>query len=78
MKTTNIPKDELIGRNLLSLLIIAGITFSAISFFILDEEIQEIFSYAEVTSVPPTICENGLCYFKDAKETSNHMFVQLD
>ncbi|MGI0076374.1 MAG: DUF7594 domain-containing protein [Nitrosopumilaceae archaeon] len=78
MKSNNISKDELMGRNLLSLLVIAGITFSAISFFILDEEIQEIFSYTEVTSVPPNICENGLCNFKDAKETSNHMFVQLD
>src|SRR3972149_1176744 len=78
MKTNNIIKDELMGRTLLSLLVIAGITFSAISFFILDEEIQEIFSYTEVTPVPPNICENGLCYFKDAKETSNHMFVQLE
>lgn len=78
MKTTNIPKDEIIGRNLLSLLVIAGITFSAISFFMLDEEIQEIFSYAEVTPVPSNICENGLCYFKDAKDASYHMFVQLD
>src|SRR3990170_2065889 len=78
MKTNNIPKDELIGRNLLSLLVIAGITFSAISFFILDEEIQEVFSYTEVTPVPTSICENGLCYFRDAKETSNHMFVQLE
>ena len=77
MKTNNIIKDELMGRNHLSLLVIAGIAFSAISFFILDEEIQEIFSYTEVTQVPPTICENGLCYFKDAKETSTHMFVQL-
>ena len=40
MKTNNVPKDELMGRTLLSLLVIAGITFSAISFFILDEEIQ--------------------------------------
>ena len=77
MKTNNIPKDELMGRNLLSLLVIAGITFSAISFFMLDEEIQEIFSYTEVTPIPPNICEDGLCNFKDAKETSNHMFVQL-
>ena len=77
MKTNNIPKDELMGRNLLSLLIIAGITFSAISFFILDEEIQKIFSTTEVSQVPPNICENGLCNFKDAKDTSSHMFVQL-
>src|SRR3970040_1868885 len=77
MKTNNIIKDEILGRNLLSLLVITGITFSAISFFILDEEIQEIFSNTKVISVPPNICENGLCYFKDAKDTSNHMFVQL-
>lgn len=77
MKTNNIPKDELIGRNLLSLLVIAGITFSAISFFMLDAEIQEIFSYTKVTPISPNICENSLCNFKDAKETSSHMFVQL-
>jgi|GEM_PF-1905769 len=77
MKTINIPKDDLIGRNLLSLLVISGLAFSVISFFMLDEEIQEIFSYAKVSPVPTNICENGLCNFKDAKETSNHMFVQL-
>lgn len=77
MKTNNIIKDELMGRNLLSLLVIAGITFSAISFFMLDEEIPEIFSYTDVTPVPTNICENGLCNFKDSQETSKHMFVQM-
>ena len=77
MKTNNITKDEIIGRNLLSLLVISGLAFSVISFFMLDEEIQEIFSNTKVTPVPNNICENGLCNFKDAKETSNHMFVQL-
>ena len=48
MKINNIPKDEIMGRNLLCLLVIAGIAFSAISFFILDEETQKIFSTTEV------------------------------
>ena len=78
MKTINIPKDELIGRNLISLLVISGLAFSAIAFFMLNVGIQEIFSTTEVSPVPTNICENGLCYFKDTKETSNHMFVQLD
>jgi len=78
MKTTNISKDDVIGRNLLSLLVIAGITFSAISFFILDEQIQQVFSLTEVTPVQSSICENGLCNFKDDKEISHPMFVQLD
>jgi len=77
MKTNNIIKDDLLGRNLISLLVISGLAFSVISFFMLDEEIQEIFSNTEVTPVPTNICENGLCNFRDAKETSNHMFVQL-
>lgn len=78
MKSINISKDDIIGRNLLSLLVIAGITFSATSFIILDSETQKVFSFTEVTPVPSNICENGLCYFKDSEETSKPMFVQLD
>jgi hypothetical protein len=77
MKTTNIIKDEIMGKHILILLVISGIAFSAISFFILDEEIPKFFSNTQVTTAPTKICENGLCYFKDVKDTSNHMFVQL-
>ena len=77
MKINNIPKDEIMGRNLLCLLVIAGIAFSTISFFILDEETQKIFSATQISQVPSNICENGLCNFKDAKDTSKPMFVQL-
>ena len=77
MKTTNIIKDEIMGKHFLILLVIAGIAFSAISFLILDEEISKFFSNTQVTTAPTNICENGLCYFKDVKDTSNHVFVQL-
>ena len=75
MKINNISKDDLIERNLLTLFVISGITFSAISFLILDEEIQEIFSTTAVP-VPTKICENGLCNFKDTEVTSTPIFVQ--
>jgi len=77
MKTSNISKDDLVGRNLLSFLVISGIAFSAISFFILNEEIQEIFS-TSVEPVPTKICENGLCYFKDSERTSAAILVQQE
>ena len=77
MKTTNISKDDLLGRNLLSLFVISGIAFSAISFFILSEEIQEIFS-TTVEPLPTKICDNGLCHFKDSKETYTPILVQQE
>jgi hypothetical protein len=77
MKITSISKDELIGRNLLSLFIISGIAFSAISFFILNEEMQGIFSTPS-KSVPSEICENGLCHFKDSERTYTPILVQQE
>ncbi|HXV66069.1 MAG TPA: DNRLRE domain-containing protein [Nitrosopumilaceae archaeon] len=70
----SIIKDEIIGKNIIIFLVLAGISFSALSFFILDNEIQEAFSLVETSKAPIKICENGLCYFKD----TNSMFVQLD
>ncbi|HEY7777115.1 MAG TPA: DNRLRE domain-containing protein [Nitrososphaeraceae archaeon] len=75
MKTTSISKDDLLGRNLLSLFIISGIAFSAISFFILNEEMQEIFS-TSTEPVPTEICENGLCHFKDSEKTYTPILIQ--
>ncbi len=77
MKTSNISKDGLIGRNLLSFLVISGIAFSAISFFVLNEEIPEIFS-TSVEPIPTEICENGLCNFKDSEKTSAAILVQQE
>lgn len=75
MKTTSISKDDLVGRNLLSLFVISGIAFSAISFIILNEEIQEIFPNT-VEPVSTEICENGLCHFKDSERTYTPILVQ--
>ena len=38
---------------------------------------KKFFQLPKYTKVPSNICENGLCNFKDAKDTSKHMFVQL-
>ena len=77
MKTRNISKDDLIGKNLLSFFVISGIAFSATSFFILNEEVQEIFS-TSVEPIPTKICENGLCYFKDNEKTYSPILVQQE
>jgi hypothetical protein len=73
--STNIYKDEIIGRNLLSLFIISGIVFSTISFFVLNDDMKDIFL---TTSDPVStkICENGLCYFKDAEENYSILVQQ--
>lgn len=75
MKTTSISKDDLVGKNLLILFVISGIAFSAISFFILNEETQKIFS-TTVEPVPTEICENGLCHFKDSERTYTPILIQ--
>jgi hypothetical protein len=75
MKINNISKDEFIGKNLLCLFVISGLAFSAISVFLLDEELQNIFSTTEET-YQSNICENGLCNFKDSKVESSPIFVQ--
>jgi hypothetical protein len=75
MKTSNISKDELVGKNLLGLFVISGITFSAISFFILEDDMQKIFSSTS-NPIPAQICENSLCYFKDAEKKYSSILVQ--
>jgi hypothetical protein len=77
MKTNNIFKDDLVGRNLLGLFVISGIVFSAISFLILEDGIEGIFS-STANPTPTQICENGLCYFKDAKKTHASILVQQE
>ncbi len=77
MNMNYIIKDEIMGKNIIILLVISGITFSVISFLIIDEEIQETFSSIDVTPTQIKICDNGLCNFKDIKAISNPMFVQL-
>lgn len=72
---SQIKQEEIIGRSTLVLLVITGVAFSAISFLILDDQIQNIFSESEmVTST--NICENGLCYIQDVDGNSNHILVQ--
>jgi len=72
---SQIKQDEILGRGTLSLLVIIGIAFSAITFLMLDDQIQNIFSVSE-KSVPTNVCENGLCYTIDAKDGFNQILVQ--
>ncbi len=72
---SQIKQDEILGRSTLSLLVIIGIAFSTISFLMLDDEIQNIFSESE-KSVVTNICENGLCYSTDAESGFNQILVQ--
>ncbi len=72
---SQIKQDEILGRSTLILLVIIGITFSTISFFMLYGEIQNIFSEPE-KSVTTIVCENSLCYTIDAEDGFNQILVQ--
>jgi len=72
---SQIKQDEILGRSTISLLVIIALSFSAITFFTLNDEIQNIFSESE-KSVTTNICENGLCYTIDAKDGFNQILVQ--
>ena len=37
-------KDEILGRGILSLFVVTGIVFSGITFFVIDDGIQKVFS----------------------------------
>ena len=61
---SHVRQDEILGKNVLLLLISTGLAFSAITFFMLDNEIQNIFAESNESSITST-CENGLCYTED-------------
>jgi len=72
---SQIKQDEILGQSTLGLLVIIGIAFSAITFLMLDDQIQNIFSESE-KSVTTNVCENGLCYTTYAESGSNQILVQ--
>ena len=74
---SQIKQDEILGRSTLILLVIIGIAFSTISFFMLYGEIQNIFSEPE-KSVTTIVCENSLCYTIDAEDGFNQILVQQE
>lgn len=74
-KLSKIQQDEILGKNTFALLVITGIVFSALSFYMLDSQVQNIFSASE-KSINTNICENGLCYTTGAEEHSNQILVQ--
>jgi len=71
-----INQEGIIGRGVLSLFVISGVVFSGITFFMLDDGMQNIFSENEVKSVPTDICENGLCFIENSEGVSNKNLVQ--
>lgn len=75
---SQIHKDEILGRGILSLLVITGVAFSGITFFMLDEGIQLAFSENESKDIPTSVCENGLCYTENSEEEFNNILVQLE
>lgn len=75
VKLSQIQQDEILGKSTLALLVITGIAFSAITFFILGYDMQNILSDSE-KSITSNICENGLCYAIDAEGHSNQILVQ--
>jgi len=72
---SQIKQDEILGRGTLSLLVIIGVAFFSITFLMLDDEIQNIFSESE-KSVTTNVCENGLCYTTDAESGFNQILIQ--
>jgi len=72
---SQIKQDEILGRWTLGLLVIIGLAFSAITFLMIDDEIQNIFSESE-KSITTNICENGLCYPSDEVSGFNQILVQ--
>lgn len=73
---SQLTNENLLGRGTLSLLIVAGFTFSAVAFFMLDENTQTLFVESEIKSSTIPICENGLCYTNDAQGNFENIFVQ--
>ena len=71
-----INQEGIIGRGVLSLFVISGVVFSGITFFMLDDGMQNIFSENEVKSVPTDICENGLCFIENSEGVSNKNLVK--
>jgi hypothetical protein len=71
-----INQDEILGRGVLSLLVITGVTLSGITFFMLDDGLQNTFSEDKVKSIPTSICENGLCYVENTEGISKNILVQ--
>lgn len=73
---SQVNQNDFIGRSLLSVLVITGVIFSGITFFMLDDSFQNIFAENEVKTNPTNICENGLCYIENAEGISNNIPVQ--
>jgi len=73
---SQVNQDEILGRGFLSLLVITGAALSGITFFMLDDGLQNTFSEDKVKSAPTPICENGLCHIENIEGASNNILVQ--
>lgn len=73
---SQIYQDEILGRGVLSLLVITGVAFLGITFFMLDEGLQSTFSENQAESTLTNVCENGLCYIENRDGMSNTILVQ--
>ena len=75
---SQVNKDEILGHGILGLLVITGVAFSGITFFMLDEDVQAVFSEKEVKIVPTNVCEYSLCYTENSEGEFNNILVQLE
>ncbi len=73
---SQLANESLLGRGVISLLVVAGLVFSLGAFYVLDQNTLNIFSEQEVKSSSIPICENGLCYTNDEKGNLEHILVQ--
>lgn len=71
-------QDDILGHGILSLIVLSGIAFSGISFLVLDDGFQDIFSSNDEKSISSNICENGLCYTENSNAELNKILVQLE
>jgi hypothetical protein len=73
---SQLVNENIFGKGVISLLVVAAVVFSIGAFIILDENVQLIFSKNNVESSSFPICENGLCYTNDEKGKLENILVQ--
>ncbi len=69
-------QNDFIGRGMLSVLVITGVIFSGVTYFMLDDGFQNVFTGNEIKPAPTSICENGLCHIENSAEKSNKILIQ--
>lgn len=69
---TDTIQTEWVSKRLLGIMVIAGLSISATSFMIINDELNTTLSNGQVT----TLCDNGLCYNSVSETIPIGSFVQ--